>query len=115
MRQEFSAKVKVLAFKRSGGLCEKCGAKLFPGNVEYDHDNPCGLTGSNGIGNCVVLCRACHRAKTGGDVRNIAQAKRRERSHLGAKSPKGRPMMGSKRSGFRRKMNGEIVRRSDDE
>jgi 5-methylcytosine-specific restriction enzyme A len=35
----------------------------------------------------VLLCRACHVEKTKADVAAIAQAKRREAKHLGAKAP----------------------------
>lgn len=88
MRQEFSAKIKVLAWERAKGHCEKCTAKLFPGNVEFDHDNPDGLTGTAVLANCRVLCRNCHKQKTKADVANIARAKRREKNHIGVKKPR---------------------------
>jgi 5-methylcytosine-specific restriction protein A len=88
MRAEFSAKTKVLAFKRANGCCEKCTARLGPGNVEYDHRIACELGGDNEIGNCVALCRSCHSTKTKRDVAAIAKAKRRERRHAGIKKPR---------------------------
>ncbi len=89
MRREFSTKVRVAAFQRSGGHCEKCTVKLYPGKIHYDHINPDGLTGEPTIANCAVLCVPCHNEKTTKiDVPAIAQAKRREAKHLGAKKPK---------------------------
>lgn len=89
MRQEFSAKTKVEAFNRAGGNCESCGAKLFVGNTEYDHQIPCGLGGGNDLGNCIVLCRSCHRNKTSrDDVPRIAKAKRNHQHNAGVKRPR---------------------------
>lgn len=89
MRSEFSAKTKVEAFTRCGGRCEKCTARLFPGNTEYDHSTACGIGGGNSVGNCVALCRACHRLKTSADdVPRIAKAKRNHRHNAGVKRPR---------------------------
>lgn len=102
MRLEFTAKTKALAFSRAKGCCEECGAKLGPGNVEYDHDTPCALGGDNSLENCVVRCKTCHKLKTGTqDIPHIAKAKRRERKHIGIHQP-------TKFKGWR-KMNGQVV------
>jgi 5-methylcytosine-specific restriction protein A len=107
VRQEFSAKTKAQAFERSGGHCEECTAKLYPGKIAYDHVIPDGLHGDNSLGNCAVLCVACHGKKTPGDVANIARAKRRQRRHIGIKR-NSRPLAGSKASGLRKRMNGTV-------
>lgn len=89
-RQEFPKAVKVAAFKRSGGRCEACTAELFPGNVQYDHVIADGLGGEPTLENCAAICRACHGEKTAkSDVPAIAQAKRREASHVNANKRKG--------------------------
>lgn len=94
MRCEFSRTTKALAFQRANGKCEgeNCGARLTVGKYEYDHENPDGLTGDNSLGNCVVLCLACHRDKTRADVANIARAKRVQARHIGAKRAAYRPI-----------------------
>lgn len=85
---EFSKKVRIAAFQRCEGKCQKCGANLKVGEGEYDHIIPLALTGESTLANCQVLCKVCHRgagAKTADDVKNISKAKRREEKHIGIK------------------------------
>lgn len=110
-RQEFPNRVRSAAWARSGGQCECCTRKLFPGDIHYDHINPDGLTGEPTLENCQVLCRSCHAPKTKADVANIARAKRREAKHLAIRSTS-RPMPGSKASGWRKRMSGQVERRT---
>jgi 5-methylcytosine-specific restriction protein A len=115
-RREFPAKVKVAAFERSKGLCEKCGARLAPGNVEYDHGLANWLGGEPTLENCVVLCRNCHRGpgqKTAQDIKVIARAKRLKQGHIGAKPPSRNPLPGGRASGLKRKVGGSVVRRDE--
>jgi 5-methylcytosine-specific restriction protein A len=86
MRTEFSEKTKAEAALRAKGKC-KCTARLFVGNIFYDHIIPDAMGGDNTLGNCQVLCRACHDSKTRTrDVPQIAKAKRLERKRFGIKS-----------------------------
>ena len=110
MRQEFPARVKVARFKMCGGMCEGCGAKLFPPKLAYDHDNPDGLTGAPTVENCRVLCLQSHKDKSRGDVADIARAKRREAADLGAAKRSSRPMAGTRASGIRKRMSGQVER-----
>lgn len=110
-RREFSAKVKVAAFARCGGLCEKCSARLSPGKIDYDHIIPDALGGEPTLDNCAVLCRSCHRgagSKTSADVKIIAKAKRVAAKHTGAKAAPRRKIPGSKGSGVRKRMDGTV-------
>ena len=76
-RSEFSVATKKAAKERAGDNCEDCGAVFSASNpCEYDHDLPDDLGGDNSIENCVVLCRACHRAKTKTDRARIDKARR---------------------------------------
>jgi 5-methylcytosine-specific restriction protein A len=95
-RREFPKKVRALAFKRCGGVCEDCTAKLFPGNVEYDHRMPDALDGEPTLENCTVLCRACHKVKSAEDASNLARALRREANHIGARAPSRNPIPGGR-------------------
>jgi 5-methylcytosine-specific restriction endonuclease McrA len=111
-RAEFDRKTKRDAFLRAGGKCERCTAKLFPGNVEFDHALPCALGGDNSLANCVCLCRTCHRTlKTPEDIRRIRKADRQQSRNLGIRKAKGRPMPGSRASGLRKRMDGTVERR----
>lgn len=111
-RQEFSKRVKLEAFQRCKGHCEKCTAPLRPGNFQYDHDLSDAMGGEPTLENCVVLCTNCHKEKTGTkDQPLIAKSNRVRNRHLNIKKGKGRPMMGSRASGFKRKMDGTIERR----
>ena len=117
MRQNFPARVKVARFKMCGGMCDgilangkRCGAKLFPPKLAYDHDNPDGLTGEPTLTNCRVVCLPCHKTKTAKDQADIARAKRREARHLGAAKRSSRPMAGTRASGIRKRMSGQVER-----
>jgi len=110
LRQEFSKKVRLMAWDRAGGRCEACTRKLFVGDIFYDHINPDGLTGAPVAANCQVLCRSCHAVKTKADVANIARAKRCEAKHLSIRSTS-RPMPGSRQSRFKMKIGGGVVDR----
>jgi 5-methylcytosine-specific restriction endonuclease McrA len=115
MRQEFSAKVKAAAFLRADGFCEgivdgeRCGAKLTVGKFAFDHVIADGLTGEPTLSNCAVLCLPCHSAKTPGDVKAIAKAKRIERKHRGIK--KKSTFACSRDSRWKKKINGQVVPR----
>ena len=52
----------------------------------------------------------CHKVKTASDVSALAKGKRARDRHLGIKRS-ARPMMGSRASGFKRKMDGSVERR----
>lgn len=112
-RAEFTRSVRVAAFTRSNGQCESCTAKLFPGNIEYDHDVPDTFGGEATLENCRVLCRACHRVKTSKlDQPRIAKSNRQRDKASGAKTATSNPIPGSKRSGLRKRMDGTVERRA---
>lgn len=106
MRSEFPRSVKVAAFQRSGGRCEKCTAFLYSGRTHYDHVIADGLGGEPTLENCQTLCLNCHDEKTRKhDVPVIAKMKRVRDGHIGAKAK--RPW----NPGLRKKLNGQTVRR----
>lgn len=88
MRQEFPKSVKLAAWNAAGGHCQNCTAKLFAGNIEYHHDRECTFAGSAELGNCVVLCRACHSIITRSRAPVIAKSNRVRNRHLGIKRAK---------------------------
>lgn len=113
MRREFPAKVMLAAFERAKDKCESCGAPLTVGKFHYDHVIPDAMGGTPTLENCAVLCVGCHSAKTGKrDIPTIAKMKRQRAKHIGAFAKSGRPMPGSKASPFKRKINGQVERRT---
>ena len=122
MRQEFPKSVKREALKRSDFLCEgegplyglaegkRCNASLTHG-VHFDHVNPDGNGGQPTLENCAAVCPDCHGFKTKNDVARIAKMKRQRDRNQGIKRRKGPPMMGSRDSGWKKKLSGEVERR----
>lgn len=109
-RREFPAKVRLAAYERAGGHCEVCTAKLYPGRFAYDHCIPDAMGGEPTLPNCTVLCSACHGEKTAkSDVPTIAKSKRIRAKHAGIKTTT-RPLPGSRASGIRKRMSGQVER-----
>lgn len=125
-RREFSRATKRAAWERANGRCEgniayqfvpgtvspdyRCGAPIDIGNFHYDHIDPDWYSKDNELSNCQVLCTACHKAKTAGDGADIAKSKRIRDKRIKALVSK-RPMPGSRRSKFKKKMDGTVVDR----
>jgi len=87
-RTEFPKRVKLAAWERSGGHCETCRAKLFPGKFAFDHIRADGLGGEATLENCSVKCTACHSTKTHQEDRpRMAKADRQKAKHLGLYPP----------------------------
>jgi 5-methylcytosine-specific restriction protein A len=112
-RQEFSRKTKAEAFARAKGKCESCSVKIRPGvGPEYDHIIPDAVDGGNDLSNCKVLCFNCHGIKSDTkDKPEIAKTKAIRDKHTNAFVKSGPPMQGSKRSGWKKKMNGQVEKR----
>lgn len=113
-RLEFSKKTKAAAMLRCQGKCEECGDKLL--QPEYDHIVAAALGGTADFDNCMVLCKSCHAHKThnwkDGDRKRINKANRlraKAQAEIGQKSKA--PMPGSRRSKWKRKLNGKVERR----
>lgn len=113
MRLEFSRKTKEAAFDRCGGRCDHCGVALTAATgIEYDHIIRCELRPDNGVDNCSPLCRNCHADKTHRfDIPQAAKGRRIRSKRIGADQKRGRPLPGTKRSGWRKRMDGTVERR----
>lgn len=90
-RTEFKQSVRQKAWERCGGRCEGCGAHLYVGKYQFDHDRADGLGGEPTLENCKVLCTACHHEKTTTHDRPIMQkADNIRKKHFGIKQSKHR-------------------------
>lgn len=89
-RTEFPEKTLLRRWQHCGGRCEypECGAKLFAGKCQADHDIACELGGDNSFENCRWLCLAHHKLKTKErDMPAISKVRRLEKKHLGIRKP----------------------------
>lgn len=116
-RKEFSQAVRKLAFKRccdkdGKPRCENCEIVLRAGNIIFEHVRPAGLQGDAALSNCLVHCKNCADRKTfTEDLPRMAKADRVLKVTFGLKR-KSRPFPGSKASGIRKRMNGQVERRT---
>lgn len=112
-KDEFSKDTKAKAFARAKGHCEcGCGMKIIAGDgPEYDHRIEVALGGDNSLENCVVLRKRCHRSKTSSHAGTLAKVKRTAEKNAGLRKPKGRPLPGTKASGWKKRFDGSTVRR----
>ena len=112
-RPTFSTSFRLSLFLKRKGICAACTQKIDAGKVwDIDHILPLALGGTNEPDNLQILCRSCHKTKTARfDVPRIAKTKRLKARHLGARAPSTRPIPGSRRSPWKRKMDGRVVRR----
>jgi 5-methylcytosine-specific restriction endonuclease McrA len=111
-RREFTKSTKLARFDHADGCCEKCGDKIYT-RAEYDHAVPAAVGGGNEFENCRVLCQFCHAEKTNKrDKPEIAKTARIIEKRAGVRKPKGQPMIGTKASGWRKRMDGTVERRS---
>jgi hypothetical protein len=107
MRHEFSKRVKLDAFMRCGGKCERCGTVIRHGNgPEYHHKyKPATEPGSDTLDNCEVLCKKpCHFTITRTEtIPRQAKDRRVFEKRIGARDKKGWGFSGW------RKFDGTIV------
>ena len=104
-------RVKVRVFERASGHCQECGVKIRQGMVwECDHVISLINGGENAETNLQCLCGPCHALKTRGNVAEKATLAKKRKKALGVSKRRGRPMPGTKASGIRKRMNGDIER-----
>lgn len=115
---EFSASTRREAWRRSGGRCEwpGCGFLLDGKISHYDHIKPIWLWSederhnASRPKNCQVLCPFHHSMKTGEEALVRAKANRLTDREANIRRPR-QPMPGSRRSDWKRLMDGRLVRR----
>lgn len=108
--QQAPPRVRVRVFERCQGACGQCGRKIRAGESwTLEHLKALVNGGANRESNLGVTCSWCLPAKNAADVAEKATVYRKRSKHLGIK-PKGRPIPGSKASGIRKRMNGQVER-----
>lgn len=122
-RREFTKETRRTALRRSGQLCEavgewyglrpgqRCNAPLSAG-VQFDHIDLDANSKDNSLSNCAAVCIRCHSHKTRHhDIPVAAKTLRQQDKHSGIRKRSGRPMPGSKASGWKKPFNGPAERR----
>lgn len=107
-------RVRLRIFLRSGGRCHCCDRPIFTGEAwELDHIVALANGGEHRESNLSPILREHHRTKTKGDAKSLASTRLAQRRHYGIPKKKGKPLPGSKRSGWKRKLDGTWVKRED--
>jgi 5-methylcytosine-specific restriction protein A len=114
-RRTLTDQQKAKLFLQRGGKCHRCKRKLAPGDTwTVEHVIALENGGSNDWDNIDITCAWCLPAKNAEDHGKAAKARAVAVAHVvprGERQKKGRPLPGTKRSGWKHKMNGEWVRR----
>jgi len=111
-RKRFSKRDLDARLAHFKGKCQMCFCEINgTSGLEWDHVIPIKLGGDDALDNLQPLCIRDHRLKTKGDVTRIAKTVRVRQKHTGIRSTKGRPIPGSKASGFKKHFDGTVSRR----
>ena len=99
-------------FEAGRGVCILCEQRIKAGDSwTVEHIRALALGGEDIDSNCGPAHEACRRLKDKTDVASIAKAKRMKAKHYGIRRSSN-PIMGSKGTPWKRKMNGQTERRT---
>lgn len=109
----FEAHSKVDADGKRYLVCHICATRLNPPHDSWraDHLRRWAEGGSDTAENLWPICLSCDEWKAPRDTRAVAKGKRAAQKHHGIRTAK-RPMPGSRGSGWRKRMDGTVERRS---
>ena len=108
-------RVRLRVFEAHNGLCHLTGRKIMPGDKwDMDHVQALCNGGEHRESNLAPALRDAHRNKTAEDVKLRAKDDRIRKKHLGIYESKSE-IPGSKKSRWKRKINGQVVRRESDD
>lgn len=106
-------RVKLAVFEAHDGRCALSGRKIMPGDAwEIDHRIPLALGGEHAQHNLQPVLRDKHREKTREDVAAKAKAAGLAKKHHGIGTGRKAVIPGSKASGWKRRIDGTVVRRT---
>lgn len=113
-RRSLSGHSRLKAWERTGGICVVCDQPIDGVRERWivEHIRALELGGADEIENMGPAHDTCGREKTREDHARSAQAKRQKIRHLGA-AVAVKPLIGSRASQLKRKIDGTVVRRDD--
>ncbi len=105
-------RVRLRVLERDNNSCAVCHTPIHGGvRWETDHIKAIINGGQNRESNLQTLCKVCHIIKSKGDVAMKAYTAQLKSKHLGLKKSRWPAMAGTKRSGWRKRMDGTVERR----
>lgn len=114
-RKRLTDQQRAKLFLDHDGRCYICTRRIRPGEQwEDEHVQSLENGGSNDIENRRPVCKNCHAPKTAEDRKLAAKTRAVAVAHIippSQRQKRGPPIPGSKRSKFKRKMDGTIERR----
>ena len=106
-------RVRVRIFMKAEGRCAECGRPLAFGKWAMDHIIALANGGEHREKNLQPLCVSpCHADKTKTDVAEKSKIAAVRAKHIGIKPRSSRPLPGTKVSGWRKRMSGQVERRT---
>lgn len=110
-------RVKMRIWERDQGRCQLTGLKIdgLKDKYEFDHIIPLAMGGEHRERNLQLVLSTAHREKTKQDVADLAKARRLAAKHAGIERRRSAPLPGGKRSPWKKKISGEVVRRDASE
>lgn len=114
-RKPLTRKQFVELFMRQDGKCPECGQKLqSKGGQEVEiideHLNPLWKNGTNELSNRELWCKPCTKPKTAAEAGERSKVYDTRDKHIGAIKKKS-SFLTNRDGGFKKKMDGTVVRR----
>lgn len=111
-RKPLTDKQMLKLFLEESGICCICGNKIDGVKEAWDeHIKPLWLDGTNDRKNRGVAHVKCARVKTDEEAGLRSKVRSVAEKHFGAHRPRFKPMPCGRRSPFKKKMDGSVVRR----
>lgn len=111
-RKRLTDKQRLQLFISEQGICCLCGHKIDGVKEMWDeHIDPLWLNGTNERSNRGVAHVSCARKKTAKEAGDRSKVRDVAEKHYGAHRAKTRPMPCGRRSPFKKRMDGSVVRR----
>lgn len=114
-RKQLTDQQRAKLFLDREGKCHRCTRKIRPGEIWYDeHLNALETGGTNDWSNRYLTCAWCFPKKNAEDHAKAAKIRAVATKHIVHASQRQRkspPIPGSKRSAWKRKMDGSLVPR----
>lgn len=114
-RERLTDQERVELFLERSGRCHRCTNRIRPGRPWYDeHLKSLATGGGNEWANRVLTCENCFPLKNADDAKKLAKQRAVAVAHVippSQRQKRGRPIPGSKRSGWKHRMDGTWERR----